>query len=56
MNASRAVGPRKRHVIITGAGRSGTSLLVKLLTRMDLETGFTDAQRPPARTCLGIEC
>jgi len=34
------MSPRK-HVVITGAGRSGTSFLVELLTHLGLDTGFT---------------
>ena len=30
----------RRHVVITGTGRSGTSFLVQLLTRLGLDTGF----------------
>ena len=32
--------PRK-HVVITGTGRAGTSFLIQLLTYLGLETGFT---------------
>ena len=32
---------QRRHVVITGTGRSGTSLLVELLTHLGLYTGFT---------------
>lgn len=31
----------RRHVVITGTGRSGTSFLVQLLTRLGLDTGFS---------------
>ncbi|MCF8464959.1 MAG: hypothetical protein K9G41_08965 [Flavobacteriales bacterium] len=31
----------RRHVIIAGTGRAGTSFLVQLLTRLGLDTGFT---------------
>lgn len=34
------MSPRK-HVVITGTGRSGTTFLVELLTRLGLDTGFT---------------
>lgn len=30
----------RRHVVITGTGRTGTSFLVELLTHLGLETGF----------------
>jgi hypothetical protein len=33
--------PLKRHVVIAGTGRAGTTLLVKILTRAGLNTGFT---------------
>ncbi|SRR6266571_4050113 len=32
----------KRHVIISGTGRAGTTALVQLLTDLGLDTGFTD--------------
>jgi hypothetical protein len=35
--------PLKRLVIIAGTGRAGTTLIVKILTRMGLDTGFTEA-------------
>jgi len=31
----------RRHVVITGTGRSGTTFLVELLTHLGLDTGFT---------------
>lgn len=31
----------RNHVVITGTGRSGTSFLVQLLTRLGLDTGFS---------------
>jgi hypothetical protein len=31
----------RRHVVITGTGRAGTTFLVQLLTHLGLETGFT---------------
>ena len=34
------MSPRK-HVVITGTGRSGTTFLVELLTHLGLDTGFT---------------
>ena len=33
----------KRHVVIAGTGRAGTTLLVKILTRAGMDTGFTEA-------------
>ena len=39
----------RKHIVITGTGRSGTTLLVDLLTHLGLDTGFqaheTDAQK-----------
>jgi hypothetical protein len=32
----------KRHIIISGTGRTGTTFLVQLLTALGLDTGFTD--------------
>ena len=32
---------QRKHVVITGTGRSGTTFLVELLTRLGLDTGFT---------------
>lgn len=34
----------RRHCIITGTGRTGTTFLVKLLTHLGLDTGFTKDQ------------
>ena len=34
--------PIKRHLLITGTGRSGTTFLVQLLTQLGQDTGFTD--------------
>jgi len=31
----------RKHVVITGTGRTGTTFLVELLTRLGLDTGFT---------------
>lgn len=31
----------RRHVVISGTGRAGTSFLVKLLTQLGMDTGFT---------------
>ena len=31
----------RKHVVITGTGRAGTSFLIQLLTNLGLETGFT---------------
>ena len=32
---------KKHHLLITGTGRTGTTFLVKLLTMLDIDTGFT---------------
>jgi hypothetical protein len=32
---------QRRHVVISGTGRAGTSFLVQLLTRLGLDTGFS---------------
>lgn len=34
----------RNHVVITGTGRAGTTLLVKILTKLNLNTGFSLAQ------------
>jgi len=34
----------RRHVIISGTGRSGTTFLVQLLTRLGLDTGFASEE------------
>lgn len=36
------VGSKKKHVIISGTGRAGTTLLVQLFTAIGLDTGFND--------------
>lgn len=33
--------PSKEHVVITGTGRAGTTVLIELLTRLGLDTGFS---------------
>jgi hypothetical protein len=35
--------PPKRHLIITGTGRTGTTFLVQLMTELGMDTGFSDA-------------
>lgn len=42
------MSPRK-HVVITGTGRSGTTFLVELLTYLGLDTGFTPGSLESAR-------
>lgn len=36
-----ALATVRKHVVITGTGRAGTSFLVQLLTRLGLDTGFS---------------
>src|SRR5436190_7771962 len=35
----------RRHVIISGTGRAGTSFLVQLLTNLGLDTGYKEANK-----------
>ena len=37
---SRLEYVQRRHLVITGVGRSGTTFLVELLTGLGLDTGF----------------
>ena len=47
----------KRHVIISGTGRAGTTFLVQLLTELGLDTGFTDSSSGVFQNCnAGMEC
>lgn len=43
---------RKRHIVITGTGRAGTTLLVRIFHELGLETGFSenDLQRVEKNT------
>lgn len=41
--ADNAAKEPRRHVVISGTGRAGTSFLVCLLTRLGLDTGFSEA-------------
>src|SRR2546423_547805 len=46
----------KRHLIISGTGRAGTTFLVQLLTKLGLDTGFPDAQSEIYPNChAGME-
>jgi hypothetical protein len=47
----------KRHVVITGTGRCGTTFLIELLTNLNLNTGFssTDLQRKNPEARAGLE-
>jgi hypothetical protein len=38
------VGRRRGHLLIAGTGRAGTTLLMRILTRLGLDTGFTCGQ------------
>lgn len=40
------VTSRKHHLLITGTGRAGTTFLVKLLTHLGFDTGFTSDYMP----------
>jgi hypothetical protein len=46
----------KRHVIISGTGRAGTTFLVQLLTELGLDTGLTDSHTDIFENCnAGME-
>ena len=46
----------RHHVIISGTGRAGTTLLVQLLTRLKLDTGFNDLNLNVFENCnAGLE-
>jgi hypothetical protein len=46
----------RKHLIISGTGRSGTTFLVQLYTALGLDTGFTDATAGVNRHCqAGLE-
>lgn len=34
----------RRHIVVTGTGRSGTTFLVQLLTKLGLDTGFSPSE------------
>ena len=38
------INMKQHHVIITGTGRSGTTLLIQLLTELGLDTGFASKE------------
>jgi len=38
----------KHHILITGPGRSGTTFLMKILTLLEMDTGFT-------RDCMSVD-
>jgi len=43
------------HVLITGTGRAGTSLLVQILTELGLDTGFKKGVKLDAKSNAGLE-
>lgn len=46
----------KKHIIITGIGRSGTTFLVKLFTELGMDTGFNPKNYPIFDNCnAGLE-
>ena len=54
----RSIMNREHKVIITGTGRAGTTFLVRLLTELGLDTGFTPAEARAgvdARSHAGLE-
>jgi len=54
----RAPGRPRHHLVITGVGRSGSTFLVELLTRLGLDTGFepeTVRQHVEPRSRAGLE-
>ena len=47
---------KRHHVIISGTGRTGTTLMVQLLTNLGLDTGFTSDDDHVYQTCnAGME-
>jgi len=45
----------RHHVLITGTGRAGTTPLVRILTKLGLDTGFIDAHQPDSPAPGGLE-
>ena len=46
----------KKHIIITGNGRCGTTFLIRLLTRVGMDTGFSDSDKGVNANCnAGLE-
>jgi hypothetical protein len=46
----------RRHIIISGTGRAGTTFLVQLLTELGLDTGFSDSSSGIFENCnAGME-
>jgi len=46
-------GVSTKHILITGTGRAGTTLLVRILAKLGLETGFSDEQIQKAEKRIG---
>jgi hypothetical protein len=48
---------KRHHVIISGTGRAGTTVLMQILTKLGLNTGFTDPWSAIDTNChAGMEC
>ncbi|MFM8971038.1 MAG: hypothetical protein ACKOOG_00035, partial [Actinomycetota bacterium] len=47
--------PGDGHVVITGTGRAGTTLLVGILTDLGMDTGYQPGDEPSASTKGGME-
>lgn len=45
--------PIRRHAVITGTGRAGTTFLVELLTHLGLETGFSTTEASRQKSKIG---
>ena len=45
----------RHHIIISGTGRAGTTFLVRLLTELDLDTGFPKDQKIDPNSRAGME-
>lgn len=53
--AGGAAGERSPKIVITGTGRSGTTLLVQLLTELGLDTGYRPGVKVDAQARAGLE-
>jgi hypothetical protein len=49
----KKVVKQRKHIVITGTGRTGTTFLVELLTHLGLDTGFDAAQLKCYKNPLG---
>lgn len=47
--------PRQPHIVITGTGRAGTTLLVGILSDLGMDTGYKPGAQPSAHTYGGME-